>query len=127
MSQPFPEQVAPGGVLVYPQIQSPNFSIANQTGWAIMSNGDAYFFNITAEGAVTANTVIVNGTGDGLFVYSGVPAFGSLILAIASAAGTDNFGNPYSGPGIALSIPGVGADKNNVQIRPDLGGIFIYA
>jgi len=50
MGQPFPEQVAPGGVLIFPQIQSPNFSIAAQTGWAIMSNGDAYFFDLVLNG-----------------------------------------------------------------------------
>jgi hypothetical protein len=126
MSQPFPEQVAPGGILVYPQIQSPNFSIANQTGWAIMSNGDAYFFNITAEGSVTANSVIVNGAGDGVFVYDGVPASGTLIVAIAAASGTDAFGNQYSGPGIAVSAPGSNTN-NEIQIRPDLNAVLIYA
>jgi hypothetical protein len=128
MGTPFANPVVGGGgALVIPLIRSPDFSIANKTGWAIMSNGDAYFFNIVAEGSVTANTVVISGSGDGLFVYDGIPAFGNLILAIASAAGTDSFGNEYSGPGIALSVPGVSATKNNIQIRPDLGGIFIYA
>lgn len=33
----------------------------------------------------------------GLFVYSGAPAAGNLILSIAAAAGTDPFGNPFPG------------------------------
>jgi hypothetical protein len=126
MSMPFPEQVAPGGILIYPQIQSPNFNLAAQTGWAIMSNGDAYFFNITAEGSITSNTVVVDGTGDGVFIYSGTPGPGTLILAMSSAAGTDRFGNHYSGPGIAISAPGSGTN-NEIQIRPDLSAILIYA
>jgi hypothetical protein len=42
-----------GGTLVYPAIQSPNFSIANQTGWAILKNGEAYFYNITLPSNAT--------------------------------------------------------------------------
>jgi hypothetical protein len=123
---PFPEQVAPGGILVYPQIQSPNFSLADQTGWAILSNGDAYFFDITATGSVTANTVVVAGSGDGVFIYDGIPAYGNLILAISSAAGTDAYGNQYSGPGIAISAPGSNTN-NEIQLRPDKSAILIYA
>lgn len=115
----------PGNLLI-PQIQSPNFSIADQTGWAILKNGDAYFFNITAEGAVTANTVIVRGSGDGVFVYDGVPGLDTLIVAISSMAGTDPFGNPYSGPGISVSAPGPSGGKNEIQVRPDLNAILIY-
>jgi hypothetical protein len=123
MGTPFPQDVTAGGQLVIPQIYSPNFSLANETGWAIMSNGDAYFFNITAAGSVTANTVVVNGAGDGVFVYSGTPGPGTLILSIASAAGTDTYGNQYSGPGMSLSQPG---NSNEIQLRPDLNAILIY-
>lgn len=38
--------VGGGGGLVYPSIHSPNFSLAGQTGWAIMKNGNAYFFGL---------------------------------------------------------------------------------
>jgi hypothetical protein len=115
-----------GGItLVRPAIQSPNFSIANQTGWAVLENGDAYFFNVTATGEITGNTVIVSGTGDGVFIYDGVPAHGNLILAMSSAAGTDPYGNSYSGPGIAISAPGT--NNNEIQIRPDLNAILIYS
>jgi hypothetical protein len=57
------------GELIVPAVQSPNFSIADKTGWAIMRNGDAYFFDITAEGTVTSSTFVVFGNG-GVFIYS---------------------------------------------------------
>lgn len=110
-------------VLRRPAIQSPNFSIPDQTGWAIFANGNAYFFNITATGSVTSNTVIVSGSGDGIFVYDGTPAFGTLLLAISSASGQDAFGNSYTGPGISLSAPGF---QNEIQIRPDLKAMLVY-
>lgn len=110
-------------VLRRPAIQSPNFDLNAQTGWAIFANGDAFFFNITAEGSVTSNTVIVNGSGDGVFVYDGIPGPGTLVVAISSAAGTDPYGNPYSGPGIAISGP---HGANEIQVRPDKNAILIY-
>lgn len=125
MGTPFPNPViAAGGALVVPVIRSPNFSLSGQTGWAVFSDGSAYFFNVTATGAVTSNTVVVQGSGDGVFIYDGTPALGSLIVAIVSAPGTDKYGNSYSGPGIIISAPGTG--NNEIQIRPDLNGIFIY-
>lgn len=127
MSGGFQHAIAGGqGNLVIPALQSPNFDLATQTGWAIMRNGDAYFFDITAAGAVTANTVIVKGSGDGVFVYDGTPALNSLVVAIASASGTDAYGNAYTGPGIDVSAPGPGGSKNNIQIRPDLEAVLIY-
>lgn len=111
------------GQLVINQIQSSNFSLADQTGWQIQKNGDAYFFNITAAGSVTSNTVVIKGSGDGLFVYNGTPASGTLILSISSAAGEDDYGNAYSGPGISLSWPGF---ANSIQVRPDKKAILIY-
>ena len=121
----FAHAIAGGqGNLVIPALQSPNFSLAGQTGWAILKNGDAYFFNVTAEGAVTSNTVVVSGAGDGVFIYDGVPALGNLIVAIASASGTDPYGNDYSGPGIVVSSPG--GSQNEIQIRPDLNAVLVY-
>lgn len=115
-----------GGNLIRPSVQSPNFSLANQTGWAILRDGSAYFFNVTATGVVTANSVIIDGSGNGAFVYDGPPALDNLIVSIASAAGSDLFGNEYSGPGISVSAPGP-TGKNEIQIRPDKQAIFIYA
>ena len=122
----FQHDIAGGqGNLVIPALQSPNFSIAAKTGWAIMRNGDAWFFNVTAQGAVTSNTVVVSGSGDGVFIYSGAPGPGTLVVAIVSAAGTDPYGNAYTGPGIAVSLPGTSG--NQIQVRPDKGAVFIYA
>lgn len=118
--------VGGGGNLIRPSVQSPNFSLPGKTGWAILRDGSAYFFNVTATGAVTANSVIVGGPGDGVFVYDGLPGPGTLVVAIVSAAGTDHFGNAYSGPGIAISAPGP-TGKNEIQVRPDKRAIFIYA
>jgi len=126
MGTPFPNQVVgAGGALVVPVVRSPNFSIADQTGWAIFSNGDAYFFNVTADGAVTSNTVIIDGPGNGVFVYNGLPAEGNLIVSVANSSGYDDWDNAYSGPGISLSVPG--STPNSIQIRPDLGALLMYA
>jgi hypothetical protein len=122
----FQHAIAGGsGDLVVPEFQSPNFDLAAQTGWAVLRNGDAYFFNITAAGSVTSNTVIVKGSGDGIFVYAGAPAFGTLVLAITSAGGVDEHGNRYAGPGLTASAPG--SSGNQIQIRPDLDAMLIYA
>jgi len=92
-----------GGILRIPQIASPNFSIPNQTGWGILQNGSAYFFNVTASGTITATSFagtdfVINAAGQ--FFYSGTPALGNLIISIAQSAGTDTFGNAYKGPGL---------------------------
>jgi hypothetical protein len=122
----FPQPIVAGQQLLIPAIQSPDFSIAGQTGWAIMRNGDAWFFNLTAAGSVTSNTVVIAGSGDGTFIYAGVPAFGALVLAMVSAAGTDEYGNEYEGPGVSLSQPGTEGSKNNIQIRPDFSAVLVY-
>lgn len=115
-----------GGALTINQVKSPNFDKAGKTGWAILKDGEAFFFNVTAAGSVTANKVVVVGTGDGVFIYDGAPGAGTLVVAIVSAAGTDPYGNAYSGPGISVSAPGV-TGKNEIQIRPDKRAVFIYA
>lgn len=124
----FQHDVAGGsGTLIATALQSANFSLADQTGWAIMKNGDAYFFNVTADGSVTSNTVIVSGSGDGVFIYDGIPELDTLVVAISSAAGSDAYGNTYSGPGISVSGPGPDGGKSEIQIRPDKNAMLIYA
>lgn len=93
----FQHDIAGGsGDLIIAQLQSPDFSIAAKTGWAIMQDGDAYFYDITAEGSISSNTVIVSGAGEGLYAYSGTPAAGNLIATAGiTAAGTDSSGNHY--------------------------------
>jgi hypothetical protein len=94
MGQPFPnEVVGGGGALVIPQIRSPDFSESGKTGWAIMANGNAYFFNITAEGNITVDTIEVSGSGTGVFVYSGTPGLGNPPIAALTAGTADPFGN----------------------------------
>jgi len=44
---------------------------------------------------IIARLVIIEGTGDGLFVYDGPPAAGNLIVSAAAASGTDADGNDY--------------------------------
>jgi hypothetical protein len=114
------------GNLIRPSVQSPNFNLAAKQGWAILRDGSAFFFNVTASGVVTANSVVIDGAGQGLFIYDGPPALGSLVIAAVSGAGTDPFGNQYSGPGIVVSAPGP-TGKNEIQIRPDKRAMFIYA
>jgi hypothetical protein len=102
------------GSLIYPQIKSPNFDLATQTGWAILKNGNAYFFNVVATGTITASEFI--GTdfiidSAGMFFYNGTPAAGNLILALAPVSGTDAFGNNY-GAGFTA-----GATGSQEQIR----------
>lgn len=95
----FAHDVAGGnGVLIVSQIQSPNFSLAGQTGWAILKNGDAYFFNVTVKGTIVASVFL--GTdfeidSSGAFFYNGTPAAGNLTASITSAGGTDSHGNHY--------------------------------
>jgi hypothetical protein len=87
------------GSLIYQQIKSPNFSLSGQTGWAILKNGNAYFFNVTATGEITATEFVgVNFIIDsaGIFFYSGTPAAGNLLIAMANVAGSDAFGNSYA-------------------------------
>lgn len=115
------------GALVRTIIRSPNFSIPAHTGWGILRDGSAYFFNVTASGVVTANSVIIDGAGNGVFIYGGIPALGNLIVSATSGAGVDGEGNHYSGPGISVSAPGLGAGKNIIQIRPDLKAMLVYA
>jgi hypothetical protein len=79
-----------GGVtLIRPAIQSPDFSIAGQAGWAIMADGAAYFYQVTTSG-----NVIITG-GNGWFIYDGAPAAGNPPVAYGVAPGTltDPYGN----------------------------------
>jgi len=111
-----------GGGLVYPSIHSPNF-VHGVQGWTINKDGSAEFDNLTIRGQFNGNDFIINDAG--MFIYSGTPANGNLLLAITNEAGTDAFGNAYSGPGIVMSTPGSGTD-NAIQLRPDKGAILVY-
>jgi hypothetical protein len=90
MTDGFSNPITAGqGILVQPGIQSPNFSLAGQTGWAILANGNAYFFQVTTSGSV-----IIGGT-NGWFIYNGDPEAGNSPVAYGVASGVteDPFGN----------------------------------
>jgi hypothetical protein len=131
MGQPFPNEVAGGnGTLLIPAIQSPNFSQSAQTGWAIMQNGDAYFYNITAEGTITATTLVASGSG-GVFVYSGTPGPGNPPIVAATSAAADPFGNAIYGAlqiGIGLAAGGgmVVSAEGDVSIANTAGTQVVY-
>lgn len=83
------DPIVGGTVLRIPAIQSPNFSLANMTGWAIFQDGTAYFFGATVGG----QNFIINGSG--AFFYVPSAGFGNLIGSDAATAGTDQYGNAY--------------------------------
>jgi hypothetical protein len=90
----FAEPIVAGQQLIIPGIQSPNFSLAGQTGWQLLVSGLATFFNVVLSGGtVTGPDYILNP--QGFFFYSAAPAHGNLIISVAPAAGTDGFANAY--------------------------------
>jgi hypothetical protein len=92
MGVPFPEQVAPGGVLVFPQIQSPNF-VHGSSGWSVNKDGSAEFNDLSLRGTFNGLDFVINS--DGEFWYSGTPGPGNLLASIAATPGTDEYGNSY--------------------------------
>jgi Fibronectin type III domain len=68
------------------RIYSANY-VSGSAGWIIRNDGFAEFNNVTIRGGT-----VVSGTG---LYYNGTPASGSLLFAVASASGTDSFGNTY--------------------------------
>lgn len=117
------------GELTINQLVSSNFSIAGKTGWGILKNGNAYFFNVTASGNVTASAVIVDGATGGVFVYSGVPALGNLIGSWAGASGIDSVGNAYpAGLNVALgAIAGSTISGSKITLQGANGEILVYS
>ena len=61
-------------------------------------NGDAYVFNIVAQGTIRTEFIgtdfVISDLG--AFFYTGTPALGNLRMSITNAAGNnDGVGNPY--------------------------------
>ena len=107
---PFSNPITGGqGTLVRPAIKSPNYS-AGVSGWSINKDGSAEFNNLTLRGTFFGTNYIINSSG--AFFYSGTPANGNLIVAIANASGTDSFGNTYT-QGITLKNSGVMTVQNS--------------
>src|SRR5258708_39338066 len=63
-----------------------------------------------------AGNTIINP--NGIFVYDGAPAAGNLIIALAPAAGTDQFANAFI-KGILIGEP---TDSAQIQLVPGGGG-----
>lgn len=64
---PYPEQVIPGGVLIFPSIKSPNFVEGSQ-GWKVSVDGSAEFNNLSFRGTFNGLDFVINE--DGMFVYA---------------------------------------------------------
>lgn len=84
--------VGGGGALVYPSIHSPDY-VPGVSGWSINKDGSAEFDDLTIRGTFEGTDFEISSAG--IFIYSGTPAAGNLIASIASAAGSDRFGNAY--------------------------------
>jgi hypothetical protein len=104
---PFSNSIVGGAeTLIRSAIKSPNF-VPGVSGWTINRDGTVEFNSGTFRGTITAG--IFRGTNfemnsAGLFFYSGTPAFGNLILALAPSSGTDSFGNTYA-QGLSMTTP----------------------
>lgn len=76
---------------------------------------------------VVANQVIIQGSNDGLFVYSGTPANGNLIVSAAAMAGTDPYGNTYP-QGINVTTGVIsGTTFKGTTFIINASGIFFYS
>jgi hypothetical protein len=113
----FSNPIVAGNDLVIPQVNSPNFSLAGQTGWAILKNGLAYFFNVTLSGGTITGPDYIFNT-QGLFFYAGTPAAGNLIAWFAPGSGTDQFGNTFTE---GLNVGGTG---QNISLIPAQNSAF---
>lgn len=101
------------------QMASTNFN-PGVAGWGVDGTGHAEFNDV----ALTGGSLIVQQTGQGVFVYDGAPALGNLIVSIASAAGVDDFGNSYP-KGIDVSEGAIAGSQITIEPGPD-NGIFVY-
>lgn len=89
------DPVVGGTILRIPGIQSPNFSMAGQSGWAILQSGLAFFFNVVLSGGtITGPDFIFNP--QGLFFYSGSPG-GPVAPVSGSVSSPGSFSN-LAGP-----------------------------
>jgi hypothetical protein len=112
------------GSIVIPLIYSPNF-VEGVSGWYIGKDGDAEFNNLVIRGIFYGLNYEVNSSG--AFFYSGTPAFGNLVIALANSAGTDSFGNPYPS-GVSTFNGGITSTLSNGQLSfTPFGGAYLPA
>lgn len=88
--------VGGGNEIIREEIKSPDY-VPGVSGWSIMKNGSAEFNDVVVRGVLEGTSYVINA--DGAFFYHGTPQANNLIVSIATADGTDAFGNGF--------IPGV--------------------
>lgn len=64
------------------------------------------------------NQLVIFGTGEGIFVYNGTPASGTMVGSWAGTAGTDAYGNSYPA-GLSVGSPD---GTSQVQLITGVGG-----
>lgn len=119
---PFSNPVMAGKQIVRNAMQSLGF-VVGVSGWQLQRNGDAQFNDVTITGTFAGIDWEINN--DGAFFYAGTPAAGNLILSLAAAAGSDQFGNVYpeliglfpagSGSGFGLKITDSGLSTPQIE------------
>lgn len=117
---PFTNPVMGGANLVREVMQSPNF-VHDVSGWQIARDGSAEFNDLTIRGTINGLDYIINASG--VFFYSPSEGAGNLVMALAAAAGSDQYGNTYT-EGLSFSA---GSGSPVIQVRPDLKAVLIYA
>src|SRR6185437_238695 len=74
--------------------------------WGVCDNGLSATLNKIPGGTaffqsgISGETIIINK--NGLFIYTSNPSLGDLVAAIAGASGSDQFNNPFLGPGLGI-------------------------
>jgi len=87
------------GKLIYEQIQSPNFQ-TGVSGWIVRKDGTVEFNSGVFRGSISI------GNSQELLIYSSAaPAAGTLIVALAGAAGNDGLGNSFP-QGLSIQMAG---------------------
>lgn len=118
---PFSNPIVAGEDLVRTGIRSPNY-VTGSTGWRIAQDGSAEFNSLTVVGAaLIGGSVTLDQAGDGLFVYSGAPAAGNLLIALTPTAGTDAYGNAYSA-GLTFGS----SAQQHITMHQAGDGLFVY-
>jgi hypothetical protein len=96
------------------------FSVAAKAGTD--PYGNAYPQGLSSTtGSISGTDINIIGSDGGLFGYTGAPALGNIIFALAASAGTDPYGNTYP-QGFALGIPGA-ASQIELSPAPSSGSV----
>lgn len=108
MSEGFANDIIGGaGALVRAMLKSPDF-VAGSAGWSVNKDGSAEFNNVTIRAGE-----VVDGTA---LYYSPSPGPGNLVASIASAFGTDAYGNVYQQGVVTYAADGSYAQITNAEL-----------